>query len=108
MMSSFSGAARQDASTDRVRQKASALEHASYEVTRARRQYDAVDPANRLVAAELERRWNEALRMQLQIHGEWQTLQQRRQPALTDTAKREGCRGGPLRVWLRCPRHADP
>ena len=27
----------------------------------ARRQYDAVDPANRLVAGELERRWNEAL-----------------------------------------------
>jgi len=31
-----------------------ALEHARYEVTRTRRQYDAVDPANRLVAAELE------------------------------------------------------
>jgi len=29
-------------------------------VTRARRQYDAVDPAHRLVAAELERRWNSA------------------------------------------------
>jgi len=25
----------------------------------ARRQYDAVDPDNRLVASELERRWNE-------------------------------------------------
>jgi len=37
------------------------LEHARYEVTHARRQYDAVDPANRLVAAELERRWNQAL-----------------------------------------------
>lgn len=28
---------------------------------RARRQYDAVDPENRLVAGELERRWNEKL-----------------------------------------------
>ena len=27
----------------------------------ARRQYDAVDPDNRLVAGELERRWNERL-----------------------------------------------
>ena len=27
----------------------------------ARRQYDAVDPDNRLVAAELEQRWNERL-----------------------------------------------
>jgi hypothetical protein len=38
-----------------------ALEKAHYEVDRARRQYDAVDPANRLVAAELEARWNLAL-----------------------------------------------
>jgi len=38
-----------------------ALEKARYEVDRARRQYDAVDPANRLVAAELEARWNLAL-----------------------------------------------
>ena len=38
-----------------------ALEKARYEVDRARRQYDAVDPANRLVAAELEARWNVAL-----------------------------------------------
>lgn len=38
-----------------------ALEKARYEVDHARRQYDAVDPANRLVAAELEARWNLAL-----------------------------------------------
>jgi DNA invertase Pin-like site-specific DNA recombinase len=38
-----------------------ALERARFEVDRARRQYDAVDPANRLVAAELEARWNTAL-----------------------------------------------
>jgi Recombinase zinc beta ribbon domain/Recombinase/Resolvase, N terminal domain len=37
------------------------LEHARYEAERARRQYDAVDPTHRLVAAELERRWNAAL-----------------------------------------------
>jgi excisionase family DNA binding protein len=38
-----------------------ALEKARYEADRARRQFDAVDPANRLVAAELEARWNQAL-----------------------------------------------
>lgn len=38
-----------------------ALEKARYEVDRARRQYEAVDPANRLVASELETRWNTAL-----------------------------------------------
>lgn len=38
-----------------------ALEKARYEVSRSRRQYDAVDPDNRLVAGELEARWNAAL-----------------------------------------------
>jgi DNA invertase Pin-like site-specific DNA recombinase len=38
-----------------------ALEQARYEASSARRQYDSVDPLNRLVAAELERRWNERL-----------------------------------------------
>ena len=38
-----------------------ALEKARYEAERARSQYDAVDPANRLVAAELESRWNAKL-----------------------------------------------
>jgi len=37
------------------------LEAAGYAADRARRQYDAADPENRLVAAELERRWNGAL-----------------------------------------------
>jgi hypothetical protein len=44
-----------------------ALERARYEVTRARRQYDAVDPENRLVAAELEARWNAALNEVAQV-----------------------------------------
>lgn len=43
------------------RQAELALVQARYEVDLARRQYDAVDPANRLVAAELERRWNDRL-----------------------------------------------
>src|SRR5439155_21102942 len=32
-----------------------------FEAARAQRQYDAVDPDNRLVAGELEARWNRAL-----------------------------------------------
>jgi DNA invertase Pin-like site-specific DNA recombinase len=43
------------------RQLELALQKLQYEAAHARRQYDAVDPANRLVAGELERRWNEAL-----------------------------------------------
>ena len=38
-----------------------ALEKAQYEARRAQRQFDAVDPENRLVASELEQRWNHAL-----------------------------------------------
>lgn len=38
------------------------LARSRYEVEQARRQYVAVDPDHRLVARELERRWDEALR----------------------------------------------
>jgi DNA invertase Pin-like site-specific DNA recombinase len=37
------------------------LERAGYEAARAKRQYDAVDPGNRLVARELERQWEAKL-----------------------------------------------
>jgi len=43
------------------RQLELALEQARFEAARAQRQFDAVDPGNRLVAGELERRWNERL-----------------------------------------------
>lgn len=36
-------------------------QQAHYEAERTRRQYDAVEPENRLVAEELERRWNAAM-----------------------------------------------
>ena len=40
------------------------LERAAYEVQRAERQYQAVEPENRLVARTLEQRWEESLRRQ--------------------------------------------
>ena len=79
----------QGANDERVQQKALALEQARYEVTRARRQYDAVDPANRLVAAELERRWNQALTTEAQLEAEFVALQEGRERPLADTQKRE-------------------
>jgi len=39
-----------------------ALQQAEYEAQLARRRYDAADPDNRLVAGELEARWEQALR----------------------------------------------
>ena len=43
------------------------LEAARYATDRAFRQYDAADPANRLVAAELEARWEAALGRQREV-----------------------------------------
>jgi hypothetical protein len=37
------------------------IERARYEVDLAERRYEAVDPANRLIAATLEQRWNDAM-----------------------------------------------
>src|SRR6516164_9147793 len=52
--------AQSSTTTAAERQLELSLQQARYEAAHARRQYDAVDPANRLVAGELERRWNEA------------------------------------------------
>jgi len=43
------------------------LQRAAYEAERARRQYHAVEPENRLVARELEKRWEEALCEQREV-----------------------------------------
>jgi DNA invertase Pin-like site-specific DNA recombinase len=45
------------------------LEAARYAADRAFRQYDATDPANRLVAGELEMRWNKALARMADVEG---------------------------------------
>jgi excisionase family DNA binding protein len=53
--------ARSKRSSEKRDQLEFALRQARYEAARAQRQYDAIDPDNRLVAGELERRWNERL-----------------------------------------------
>ena len=58
------------------------LTQARYEAAHARRQYDAVDPANRLVAGELERRWNEALQAAHRIENEIGALDAKKPPPL--------------------------
>ena len=67
-------AAQHAETAEKLRQLDLALEQARYEVIRARRQYDAVDPDNRLVAAELERRWNERLQAVRALETERETL----------------------------------
>jgi hypothetical protein len=54
--------AAQDQANERLkRNQRQQLERLSYEAALAQRQFEHVDPANRLVAAELERRWEAAL-----------------------------------------------
>jgi chromosome segregation ATPase len=60
-----------------------ALERAQFEVRRAQRQYDAVDPDNRLVASELEHRWNEALERVAELEAKITALDDAVEP-LTD------------------------
>jgi DNA invertase Pin-like site-specific DNA recombinase len=55
-------AQRHDRQREYREQRQRDLERLRYEADLARRQYDRVDPDNRLVASELERRWEAALR----------------------------------------------
>jgi DNA invertase Pin-like site-specific DNA recombinase len=70
-------------SGEKQRQLELALEQARYEAARARRQYDAVDPDNRLVAGELERRWNTALAAVRALEEELEALLRQRPAALS-------------------------
>jgi len=66
-----------------------ALEQARYEVARTRRQYDAVDPDNRLVAAELEHRWNERLLAAHGLERQRDALEASLRPAMTVTEREQ-------------------
>jgi DNA invertase Pin-like site-specific DNA recombinase len=71
------------------RQLQLALQQARYEVAHARRQYDAVDPANRLVAGELERRWNETLQAVAKVEGDIAAMIARRPPPLGEAERQQ-------------------
>ena len=64
-----------------------ALERARYEAKRAERQFDRVEPENRLVAVELEARWNGALAQVAELESRLQELRGEAAP-LTDQQKR--------------------
>jgi hypothetical protein len=63
------------------------LERAHYEAELARRRYEQVDPDNRLVAGELERRWEEKLQAQQSVEQEWAQAQERELAPLTEDDK---------------------
>ena len=61
-------------------------ERAAYEADRATRQYQACEPENRLVARELERRWEEALKRQRQLDDEYERWRRTAPAVLSDAA----------------------
>jgi DNA invertase Pin-like site-specific DNA recombinase len=80
------------------------LERAHYETERAARQYQAVEPENRLVARALERGWEEALQKQSELENDYERFC-RSQPASVSAAERERIRslaGDIPQLW-----HAD-
>lgn len=78
--------AQSERQSDKRQQIENAIQQAQYEAARARRQYDAVDPDNRLVAGELERRWNEKLVQLRDFEIQLESLNQA-QPASTLSAE---------------------
>jgi excisionase family DNA binding protein len=78
---------RDRAGSERLQQIELALEQARYEAARAHRQYDAVDPENRLVVGDLERRWNERLAEVARLEDELRTAHDKRPPAVTEAER---------------------
>lgn len=64
------------------------LERAAQDVDRAFRQYDAVEPENRLVARTLERDWEKALTARRNLEEDYHRFQQAR-PARSSATERE-------------------
>jgi hypothetical protein len=67
------------------------VERARYEAERARRQYDAVEPENRLVGRELERRWEEALKEQRRLEEEYARIVRDQPRGLSDVERAQIC-----------------
>jgi hypothetical protein len=76
------------------RQLELALQEAHFSAAHARRQYDAVDPANRLVAGELERRWNEALQVVHRLEGKIAELEAKKPAPLGEKERQHLMRLG--------------
>ena len=65
------------------------VERAEYEVERARRQYDTVDPSNRLVARTLETRWEERLQELDRTRAEYEVQRARHPSPITEQERQQ-------------------
>jgi len=93
---------RERAALDRQWQRR--LERARHETARAYRQYDAVEPEDRLVARALERKWEEALRAERALEEDFARSERDRPRGLTEAERGEIARlAGDLPTIWRSP-----
>ena len=65
------------------------IERARYDVDLAERRYEAVDPANRLIASTLEKRWNDAMQRLLELEAELANFERQTLRTITAEQKRQ-------------------
>jgi DNA invertase Pin-like site-specific DNA recombinase len=77
------------------------LERAEYEAALAERRYQEVDPSQRLVAATLERRWNDALLMLEDLKKQYADFEQQKARVATPEGEGLGTGAGPTTLVAR-------
>jgi DNA invertase Pin-like site-specific DNA recombinase len=85
---------RMSEAVEKRRQIELSLKQARFEMSHARRQYDAVDPDNRLVVSELERRWNDQLVKMRSLEEELQAFDKQVPESLAEPERLELMRLG--------------
>jgi hypothetical protein len=94
-----------------AQQYADQVKRAEYDAARAARQYHAVDPENRLVAAELERRWELALQsLAAAREAAERFAEQPAEPALDPILRTQlahHAAAGPVGEWAAAARAAE-
>ena len=65
------------------------IERARYDADLAERRYEAVDPANRLIASTLEQRWNDAMQRLIELEAELANFERQTLRTITAEQKRQ-------------------
>lgn len=65
------------------------IERARYEADLAERRYEAVDPANRLIASTLEQRWNDAMQRVIDLEAELASFERQTLRTITADQKQQ-------------------
>ncbi|MEA3275397.1 MAG: recombinase family protein [Pseudomonadota bacterium] len=101
----------EDLEAERARHRAhwqQRLERAAYEAQRAERQYQAVEPENRLVVRTLERQWEEALQAEAKLKADYERfLSTEPSPLTVDERERIRCLAADIPALWQAPTTTD-